>query len=711
MVWLLISLFMSYEYKSSWFVRGIYGWDFAIKDSLLFATSGYGVDIINFANPTSPTLVSNIMTPGWPYGVEVNNNLLCVCDDYAGVKIYDISNPALPMELGHIDSPGSATMIVIRDTFAYLADDWCGLRIINISNPYNPVEIGSYDTPGRAIWLDVADTLAYISDYYNGLLILNVREPSNPQFVGQWQNPNLSYIWAVDVIDTLLYVTGQYLVVPQLKHFMVLNVSNPTTPSYVYGITFPEPPDGMVIRDTIAFVCDQTSGIRIVNIANPFNMFEITHIPGFYYNNLTAHNPLLFTANSTYGNLNDHCIKIFDISNFNNITPIGQYNPGPFIEDVCLEANTLFVLAVKEYANIMAFSCVVPESLTFIDSLILPSGSRGCLVYEPPYLYVGHGDRLSILKFNNNAFQHIVSLNSPVDAVVPQNTFLFTGTEVLPYGFRSYNITNPFLPQLIDSLPIRCTDMAIVDRFAYVAYGNKLYVVNIENPYNLFVACSLNTGQYSQKIVKYQSYLIIGNQNWCLQIVDISQPTNPQIIDTISTPQSYNYDIVINDSLLFVATGDKRGVLVYNITNPVIPVLVDSCDTPGFAQNIAVGDDYLFVADWLCLGLIKRNSTAIAEYYANATKKKFKIYPNLFSDCLNIEIISSQKQSHVVLNVYDALGRLVRNINGVSIGAMPSIIWDGRDGAKRPVPPGVYFIQIMNSEDRKTIINKVVKIN
>lgn len=711
MILLLFSLFMSYEYKSSWFVRGLYGWGFATEDTLLFAASAYGVDIINVANPARPTFVSSIMTPGLACGVDANHNLLCVCDDYAGVRIFDISNPALPMELGHIDSPGLATMIVIRDTIAYLADDWYGLRIINISNPSNPVEIGSYDTPGRAIWLDVADTLAYISDDYNGLLILNVREPSNPQFVGQWQNPNLAYIWTVDVIDTLLYVSGTYLVVPQLKRFMVLNVSDPARPSYISGVSLPEPAMGFVILDTIAFVSDQSSGLRVINIANPLNMYEITHIPGFHYYNLTGSDSLLFTAYSTYGTLNDHCIKIYNVSKPDSITPIGQYLPGPYIPDVALDGSTLFVLLTREYTQVMAFNCTEPESILFIDSLtLIPGASFGYLYYDPPYIFVGHGDHWSIAEFVNNSLQFRSTVNTPARILVRNNNYLFTGDVSIKFGFRAYDISNPFSPQIIDSLPIRCEDIVINGPYAYAIFSQRLYVLKIEDSHNLSVVCSLNTGHHSRKIIKYQSYLIIGNGNGYLQIVDISQPTNPQIINTISTPRSYNYDLVINDSLLFVAAGDRAGVYVYNITNPVIPILEDSCDTPGFAENIAVGDDYLFVADWVCLGLIKGLSTGIAEYTTSATKKILKIYPNPFSDCLNIEMVSPQKQNHVVINLYDALGRLVRNINEVSIGSMPRIIWDGRDEAKRPVPPGVYFIQVINGEDRKTTINKVVKI-
>ncbi len=711
MIWLLLSLFMSYEYKASWFVRGLYGWDFAIEDTLLFATSAYGVDIFNVVDAAHPTLISSIMTPGLTFGVDVNHNLLCICDDYAGVRIFDIGNPALPMELGHLDSPGLATMIVIRDTIAYLADDWCGLRIINISDPSSPVEIGSYDTPGRAIWLDVADTLVYLSDDYKGLVILNVRDPTNPQVVGNWINPNLSYVWTVDVIDTLLYVSGEYLVVPQLKHFFVLNVSNPATPIYISGVSLPEPPFGFMILDTIAFVCDQSSGVRVINIANPLNMYEITHIPGFHYYNPTGSDSLLFTAYSSYGTLNDNCIKIYNVSKPDSIAPIGQYFPGPFILDVALDGNTLFLLATKEYTQVMAFNCTEPESILLIDSLtLIPVSSFGYLYYDHPYIFVGHGGHWSIVEFINNSLQFRSTVNTPAEILVRNNNYLFTGNGSSDFGFRAYDISNPFSPQIIDSLPIRCRDIVIIGPYAYAIFSELLYVIKIEDPHNLSVICSLNTGHDSKKIVKCQSYLIIGNQDWCLQIVDISQPTNPQIVNVISTPYSENYDLVMNDSLLFVASRVNVGIHFYNITNPVMPILVDSCDTPAFACNIAVGHDYLFVADWLCLGLIKGLSPGIAEHNGSATIKIHKIYPNPFSDCLNIEMISPQEQNYGVI-IYDVLGRLVRNINEISIGAIPHIIWDGRDEAQRPVPPGVYFIQIINTENRKTKINKVVKIN
>ncbi len=713
---LLLLLVTTCEYKNSWLVSGIYGWGFAIKDTLLVVTSAYGADIINIANPDDPKLISNIMTPGLSFDVKIQNNLVFICDDYAGLRIFDISNPAIPVALGYIDTPGLASAIFVRDTIAYLADDWEGLRIINVSNPLNPVELGFFDTPGRAICVDVVDTLAYVSDYNKGLIILNIKNPANPQFVSQWYNNNLGSIDAIDVKDTLVFVTGSYLVVPQIKQFFVLNVADPANPFYVSGISLPQPPTyGFVIKDTIAFVCAQTAGIRVINIANPLNMHEITNIPGYHYNNLAICDTLLFTAYDSY-TMRDHRLRVYDVSRLDTIHTIGQLFTKPYVRRVCVDNNTLFVLTFKEYTEIIAFDCTNPESILFLDSIVLVSPTDGCLYVELPYIFVG-GGCLSILEFINNSFQHIFSIPRQTDAIVKKDNYLFAGTEYPPYGLYIYDITNPFSPQIVDSLSRRCDDIIIIDTFAYIVSLQWLYGINIANFQNISLVCSLNTNHYPQTIAKVPPYIIVGNGDWSIQVIDVSQPTNPQIVNDINTPDG-NYHCIVSDSLLFVANS-THGLSIYDISNPVSPVLIDSCDTPAWCNFIAQTGNYVYVADEVCLGLIKFSNLCIVEDNLQFIKDKPIAYPNPFVHTTNISVPVTWGSQMISLCIYDVTGRLVNRFNDLTSAQgrstmgenhQSAITWNGCDDNGRIVPAGTYFVTMTNHHSKEFVCQKVIKV-
>src|SRR5262245_48158291 len=47
----------------------------------------------------------------------------------------------------------------------------------------------------------------------------------------------------------------------------------------------------------------------------------------------------------------------------------------------------------------------------------------------------------------------------------------------------------------------------------------------------------------------------------------------------------------------YVALGDS-GMAVLEVSDPERPVRLGGCDTPGFAEGIAVAGNYAYVADW-----------------------------------------------------------------------------------------------------------------
>ncbi len=55
----------------------------------------------------------------------------------------------------------------------------------------------------------------------------------------------------------------------------------------------------------------------------------------------------------------------------------------------------------------------------------------------------------------------------------------------------------------------------------------------------------------------------------------------------------------------------------------------------------------------------------------------------------------------VELRIHDVTGRVVTElVNGVRAKGAQAVRWDGRDGAGRPVPSGVYFIELSSGDAR-----------
>jgi flagellar hook assembly protein FlgD len=60
--------------------------------------------------------------------------------------------------------------------------------------------------------------------------------------------------------------------------------------------------------------------------------------------------------------------------------------------------------------------------------------------------------------------------------------------------------------------------------------------------------------------------------------------------------------------------------------------------------------------------------------------------------------------------VFDSSGRLIRRLaGGVQGPGLRDLLWDGRDENARPVPAGVYVVQVSTGEARETARVVIVK--
>ena len=79
-----------------------------------------------------------------------------------------------------------------------------------------------------------------------------------------------------------------------------------------------------------------------------------------------------------------------------------------------------------------------------------------------------------------------------------------------------------------------------------------------------------------------------------LQVVDVSDRTNPHVVSSLALPSNAN-NLRIRGSTLFMAV--NSGLLTVDVTNPLAPRLVGSLSMPGVAWDVALSGNLAFVAD------------------------------------------------------------------------------------------------------------------
>lgn len=97
-------------------------------------------DIIDISDINNPSLVTSEMLVN-PYGLgfsSTDENIIFICDGYAGLKIYDISNPMEVSLIGHIEELEATDVISTPDNLVVLTRQ--GVYQFDASNPEEMVQ-------------------------------------------------------------------------------------------------------------------------------------------------------------------------------------------------------------------------------------------------------------------------------------------------------------------------------------------------------------------------------------------------------------------------------------------------------------------------------------------------------------------------------------------------------------------------------------------
>ena len=145
--------------------------------------SGGSLDIVDVTNPLMPSRVGSLRLLNDPRDVVVSGNYAYVAvqprpdgsGPYVGggLLVIDISNPTAPSVVGKLDTPGWASGVGISGTHAYVAD-W-SIHSVDVSDPTRPYPLGSMLVPNYApTKVTLSGSRLYAVDPDRGLGIFDV---------------------------------------------------------------------------------------------------------------------------------------------------------------------------------------------------------------------------------------------------------------------------------------------------------------------------------------------------------------------------------------------------------------------------------------------------------------------------------------------------------------------------------------------------------
>jgi hypothetical protein len=218
------------------------------------------------SNPSHPSLLDEVSTPGIPYYVAFKDSLIFV-DAFNGLLILGIGDTIHPTPLSQID--GGPGQFAVADSFVYWIYSSAVGRyaIVDVSNPLLPVvrstAVTEEEFPGMIAY---KDHYLYISQgFTNSSNLEDVSDPDHPIQVGNVFVGSEDYMATIQ--DTLMYV-GR---LGGIEIFDVSSMPNPVLTGYVDTIN--STVQGIVLDDTIVYAACTPGGILRFSIANPTNPF------------------------------------------------------------------------------------------------------------------------------------------------------------------------------------------------------------------------------------------------------------------------------------------------------------------------------------------------------------------------------------------------------------------------------------------------------
>ncbi len=595
------------------FFSGEYGYEVEVTgEYAYFANSDDGVHILDVSDPANPVQVGICSTSDQARGVTVTGDYAYIADHYAGLRIFDISDPASPFEVGFCSTPDHASKVAVSGSYAIVADWMGGLKIIDVSDPSIPVCISTFQTPSDALDVFISNDLAYVASQSTGLHIIDISDPYNPYQVGFYDTSG--NVKSLDFVNEFVYITNG-------NGISVINVSNPALP---FEVGFCESPDfaqGVSVQGDYAYVADWEKGMRVVDVANPYNPIEISFIdPGMIYDVVYSDN-YAFLANgdtglciidlsdalhpfvvstfhtsvetkkitvaNEYVYIADSGLRVIDISNIEIPTEVGFLETDHTPRDLAFENNYIYASAGN---YILIIDVSNPNQPTLVADYYLQWLSANAVFATGDYIYIvenwaDYYSYMLVLDVSNplipqEVCSYYLSEEIPKDIFVSGN---YAYIAVESTGMRVFDITNPALPFEVDWIDTdNAVSVYISGNYAFLAAGGSgLRVIDISDPYNLDEVGYYDTEGYSYGVTVHNGYAGIADY-YSFSIFDCTEATPPSLIDVILIPPqqlviprggSFQYDALLMSNLPAPTRVDIWTFVVQPNGNPYGPIL------------------------------------------------------------------------------------------------------------------------------------------
>ncbi len=285
-------------------------------------------------------------------------------------------------------------------------------------------------------------------------------------------------------------------------------------------------------------------------------------------------------------------------------------------------------------------------------------------------------------------------------SVEVSGNFAYLSSEEAP--FNVIDISDPYNPVLTGTADIVHFAWSMDAMGDYVYCGDTsfgLEIVDVSDPYNPVIIGSYENGLFSctysiivsgKYVYSYDNYSLYSMDS-ILRIYDVENPASPVLLSqkTLADDGIFN-KMAKHGDYLFIP-GYHYGVNVYDVGDPSFPELIEVLDTPESEGNVILNCEYMYIevtsGFYVCSSSLL---TGTGDSEINRIKplaySLAQNYPNPFNPVTTIKY-ELPKTEYVTLTVYNITGQVVKKLVDRTVEAgYHEAIWDASK-----VASGVYI--------------------
>ncbi len=689
--------------------------------------------------------IADVIESGYYYATRFDGNTLYV-GSFGSLSVYDISDMANPMRIGFLYIPGACWEIEPRGDYLY-----CSIRdyahgsggwveIINVSNPELPASVGTIVGPvGRSIAID-GDFL--YADCGSQVCVYEITVPGSPVLRGACPSSIPSEI---DARDGIVYVArfGGGL--------QVIDATDPDDPVEIALLPTGFGAQDVVVSGPYALLTNLFTpdpGLYVVDVSTPSSPLVVSRTPVNLPTEVTTEGSLVFV-------MSDYTLKTYDASapdllvELSSYQPCGTWNAGRLaVQGARLAVDTDAGLCILDVSNPAAPQAVASigslgfmSDMSLADSYLAMSSTSGGLVMMNRYdrsigswaygtgyyidgssldvrdglAFVGtcdswgyfEDDGLEVFDISDPLVPRLVGFlqASWCSSVLAAGQ---TKVYIAPYQtLQVVDVSNAAQPVKIGEVPLSAASLVESGSFLYAAAGsNDFRVVDVSDPTQPFVASGLALGGEAWNVCADGNFAYVSSRGslGALRVVDVSNPLNPSLVDSVATSNAGT--VMVQGQYLYLADGEA--LRVFDKYNAPSLVEVGSISLGLAIYSIVVAPPSVYV---LTEGPVVELSTTLITAAAprRPEARLSPNRPNPFNPSTTIEFTLATS-GKATIEVFDVRGGRVQTlVDGVLPAGPHTITWNGTDERGESLPSGVYFCRLSangRSETRKMTLLK-----